>query len=390
MDEIKKLRLAVAVIRESTELLDQTRGVFIPLFFSHTSAHRNLFLMADKHQENEEGISGLDASHLRSTPTRSPRPVPTESAANASQDTICTDHMILADWRESTGWAKPDLMPYGPLSLMPTSSCLHYATECFEGLKAYRGYDGRLRVFRLDRNVRRFLMSATRVSLPQFEPLQVKNLIMALLSVDGPRWLPKARAGSFLYVRPALIGTHQQLGVSKPKEAKLFIVASFMARLDVPDGGLRLLTSPENSLRAWVGGFGHAKIGANYGPSVLPLQEATAMGFHQILWLYGDQNECTEAGGSNFFVAWKRKGDGKKELITAPLDDKIILDGVTRRSCLDLATKRLSSDVEVVERKFTISEIIEASAEGRLLEAFVSGTAVSFPTLSFLKKCRPN
>ena len=110
------------------------------------------------------------------------------------------------------------------------------------------------------------------------------------------------------------------------------------------------------------------------------------MGFHQILWLYGDQNECTEAGGSNFFVIWRRKGDGRKELITAPLDDKIILDGVTRRSCLELAAERLSSDLEVVERKFTISEVIQASAEGRLLEAFVSGTAVSFLSLPSAKK----
>lgn len=331
---------------------------------------------------------GLDASQLEFTPTRSPRPVPTESAVNASPDTICTDHMILADWKESAGWARPDLKPYGPLNLMPTSSCLHYATECFEGLKAYRGYDGKLRVFRLDRNVTRFLMSATRVSLPQFEPQQVKKLIMALLSVDGPRWLPQDRAGRFLYVRPALIGTQQQLGLSKPREAKLFIVSSFMPRLDAPEGGLKLLTSPENSYRAWAGGFGHAKIGANYGPSVLTLQEATAMGFHQTLWLYGDRDECTEAGGSNFFVVWKRRADGKKELITAPLDDKIILDGVTRRSCLDLARERLSSDLEVVERKFTISEMIEASAEGRLLEAFVSGTAVSFPSPSPFRRVR--
>lgn len=290
---------------------------------------------------------------------------------------MCTDHMILFNWDETTGWAAPILKPYGPLSLMPTASCLHYANECFEGLKAYRGVDGRLRLFRPDLNVKRFLMSATRVSLPAFDPTQIKSLILALLSEDGIQWLPKDRAGSFIYVRPTLIGTQEQLGVQKPQAATFFVVTALMPPLDTPKGGLRLLTSPEGYIRAWVGGFGHAKVGANYGPSVLPLQEASRQGFQQILWLYGDQNECTEAGGSNFFIVWNRKSDGKKELVTAPLDDKTILAGVIRQCCLDLARERLSEELEVTERKFSIKEVIEASEEDRLLESFVAGTAVS-------------
>jgi branched-subunit amino acid aminotransferase/4-amino-4-deoxychorismate lyase len=108
--------------------------------------------------------------------------------------------------------------------------------------------------------------------------------------------------------------------------------------------------------------------------------DARRRGFHQILWLYGPQGECTEAGASNYFVLWKRK-DGKKELITAPLDDKLILDGVTRRSCLDLARERLAGEIEVTERKYTIDELVEADAEGRILESFAAGTAVSFLSL---------
>lgn len=317
----------------------------------------------------------LDASRLTYTLTPSPRPVPDEATANAGTETICTDHMVTVTWRAGAGWSAPELKPYGPLSLMPTASCLHYATECFEGLKAYRGYDGRLRIFRPERNAARFRMSAARISLPVFEPAELTKLMTALLSVDGPRWIPRDRQGSFLYIRPTLIGTHSQLGVSAPREAMMYIIVSFMPRMDTPLGGMRLHTSPDDMVRAWVGGFGYAKVGANYGPSLLATQDARRRGYHQILWLYGSQGECTEAGASNFFIVWRRKSDGKKELITAPLDDKLILDGVTRRSCLEIARQRLADDIEITERKYTIDEVIEAHAEGRLLESFAAGTA---------------
>ncbi|KAE8316101.1 hypothetical protein RU639_003155 [Aspergillus parasiticus] len=316
----------------------------------------------------------LDASKLIYTYTTNPRDVPDETTAHSGDETICTDHMVVATWKASTGWSAPELKPYGPLNLMPTASCLHYATECFEGLKVYRGYDGKLRVFRPDRNAARLNMSASRISLPQADADEITKLIFALLEVDGAKWLPKERAGSFLYLRPTLIGTQPTIGLVKSKQAILYIILSYMPRQDTPPGGMRLLTSPEDMVRSWVGGFGYAKVGANYGPSVLATQDAMQRGFHQILWLYGDQGECTEAGGSNFFVVWRRK-DGKKEIITAPLDDRLILDGVTRRSCLDLAKERLGDEFEVTERKYGINELIEAEAEGRLLESFAAGTA---------------
>jgi branched-chain amino acid aminotransferase len=322
----------------------------------------------------------LDASKLTYTYTQNPRSVPDEANAHSGDETIATDHMVLASWKQSTGWATPELKPYGPLSLMPTASVLHYATECFEGLKVYRGYDGKLRIFRPDRNAARLRMSSTRISLPGFEPSEVEKLMIALLSVDGTKWLPADRAGSFLYIRPTIIGTAPQLGVSAPKEALLYIIVTFMPRMDAPPGGMRLHTSPDDMVRAWVGGFGYAKVGANYGPSLLATADARTRGFHQILWLYGSQGECTEAGASNFFVVWKRK-DGKKEIVTAPLDDKLILDGVTRRSCLELIRERLGDEYEVTERKYTIAEVMEADAEGRLLESFAAGTAVSSPSI---------
>ena len=151
-----------------------------------------------------------------------------------------------------------------------------------------------------------------------------------------------------------------------------------MPPLGAPQG-LKLLAST-NGVRAWPGGFGYAKVGANYGPSLMANGEARARGYDQVLWLLNGQ--VTEAGASNFFVMWKSK-EGKTQLVTAPLGDKIILDGVTRRSILQLTRERLSQGrngldpVEIVERQFTMEDILQAVNEGRILEAFAAGTAVS-------------
>lgn len=128
-------------------------------------------------------------------------------------------------------------------------------------------------------------------------------------------------------------------------------------------------------IRAWPGGFGNAKVGANYGPAIVASTETRHRGFHQILWLFGPEGYCTGAGGSNFFVLWKKKNSERMELLTAPLDDGVILEGVTRANVLDLARERLGDEIDVVERKYTMDEVMEAYREDRMVEAFGSGTA---------------
>jgi branched-chain amino acid aminotransferase len=162
------------------------------------------------------------------------------------------------------------------------------------------------------------------------------------------------------------------------------VIATFMPPLGAPQG-LKLLASTDG-VRAWPGGFGFAKVGANYGPSLMANGEARARGYDQVLWLLNGQ--VTEAGASNFFVMWKSR-EGKTQLVTAPLGDKIILDGVTRRSILQLTRERLShgrtglDPVEIVERQFTMEDVVQAVNEGRILEAFAAGTAVSLIITTF-------
>jgi branched-chain amino acid aminotransferase len=142
---------------------------------------------------------------------------------------------------------------------------------------------------------------------------------------------------------------------------------------------MKLLAS-QDGVRAWPGGFGYAKVGANYGPSLMANSEARARGYDQVLWLL--DGLVTEAGASNFFVVWRSK-EGKLQLVTASLDHKIILDGVTRRSILQLARERLTDSsseldpIEIVERNFSMDELAEVVKEGRIVEAFAAGTAVS-------------
>jgi len=326
-------------------------------------------------------LAELDASKIQCTYTTAPRPVPALGSAEMASQKVCSDHMIQARWTAEQGWDAPTLQPYGPLSLAPTASCLHYATECFEGMKLYRGHDGKLRLFRPELNCNRMLMSTNRIALPAFPPKELLKLVVKLCATDGKKWLPKDRPGSFLYIRPTMIASDSALGVERPKEALLFIILCCFAPMGNMDGGIKLLASQDDMCRAWPGGFGYAKVGANYGPSLVAQGEARKRGYHQILWLFGDDCTITEAGASNFFVVWRTR-EGKLQLVTADLNERIVLDGVTRRSVLELARERLTSSsstglesLEIVERKFNIFDIEQAAREGRLVEAFASGTA---------------
>ncbi|KIX04708.1 uncharacterized protein Z518_05578 [Rhinocladiella mackenziei CBS 650.93] len=345
-------------------------------------------------------VADLDASKLTFTPNLNPKSVPAPNSAEVWSQNYTTDHMLTARWTEKSGWDAPEIRPYGPLSIMPTASVLHYATECFEGMKAYRGLDGKVRLFRPERNAKRLLQSAARISLPDFPPEEFLKLLKKFVGIEAPKWI--SEPGQFIYIRPTMIATAPALGVQSPREALLYIMMVMFPPLDEPStvppsrapvtnsapngaqgvqmgqeakgaAGMRLLASRHDMIRAWPGGFGNAKVGANYGPSLIAQAEARERGYNQILWLFGDECFVTEAGGSNFFVLWQNAA-GRKELVTAPLDDGVILEGVTRASVLDLV-RSTRPDIDVVERKFTMHELVQADREGRLIEAFGAGTA---------------
>lgn len=302
--------------------------------------------------------------------------------------TPCTDSMMLWQWDSETGWKAPEIRPYGPLAIMPCASVLHYATECFEGIKVYRGHDDALRLLRVRLNCERMLQSSVRTGLPAFDAGELEDILKEFAAHEAATWLPKGSQGKTLYLRPAHIGTTAALGLQKPRHALLYVVATLLPGFSAKGDGMKLRTSPAEIVRAWPGGFGNRKLGANYGATIPPHDDAVQAGFDQVLWLFGREGYVTEAGASNFFVVWKTK-EGQYELVTAGLDSGTILEGITRRSILDLAQNyqekpeawSISGEsvapLKVVERDFSIDEIREAVVEGRLVEAFAAGTAVS-------------
>ncbi|CAG9988201.1 unnamed protein product [Clonostachys byssicola] len=337
-----------------------------------------------------KAVSSLDASKLEVLPLDSPKPVPTPDDSSISALKTTTDRMITVSWTAAEGWASPQLVPYGPLSLMPTASALQYATECFEGMKLFRGHDGRLRLFRPLYNCQRMLSSASRISLPQFEPDELLKLIRRLCAMEAPKWLPRDRTGSALYIRPTMVGTDSSLGFKVPEEAQLCIFMLYWPSpsmvtdptQSVSRRGMRLLTSSEAAVRSWPGGTGLAKIGGNYGPTLFEHNKAKARGYDQVLWLYGPDRRITEAGSTNFFILWRTPA-GELELTTPPLDNEgLILAGNTRQTILELFRTSFASSASsplepcnVLERRITMSDIECAVGEGLVLGAFAVGTA---------------
>uniref|UniRef100_A0A4W3JP76 Branched-chain-amino-acid aminotransferase n=1 Tax=Callorhinchus milii TaxID=7868 RepID=A0A4W3JP76_CALMI len=286
--------------------------------------------------------------------------------------TVFTDHMLMINWSERGGWEKPHIRPLQNLSLHPAASALHYSVELFEGLKAYRGVDDKIRLFRPMLNMERMLRSAHRTCLPSFDKEELLKCIMKLVEIDKD-WVPNSTTTS-LYIRPTFIGTESSLGVKKSTKALLYVILS-PAACYFAEGNLSAVSlwADPKYVRAWHGGTGDCKMGGNYGASIYAQYEAINAGCQQVLWLYGDDHKITEAGTMNLFVYWINE-NGEEELVTPPLDG-IILPGVTRQCLLDLGHKW--NEFRVQERTITMNEVLRALKENRVKEIFGSGTACS-------------
>ena len=280
--------------------------------------------------------------------------------------------MLTIEWTAENGWAAPEIKPYQTLNLDPSSIVFHYGFECFEGLKAYRDKEDKIRIFRPDRNMARMNSSADRICLPTFDSDTMIKIISEFVKVE--KNLIPAKKGFSLYLRPTLIGTDPALGVSTPSRALFYVIASPVGPY-YPTGFKAVrLEATDYAVRAWPGGVGNKKLGANYAPCIKPQREAASRGYQQNLWLFGEEGNITEVGTMNVFFVFK-DGAGKKELVTAPLDGTI-LEGVTRESILALAREKLNPDEWTVsERYCTIHEVAEKAEKGELVEAFGAGTA---------------
>lgn len=281
---------------------------------------------------------------------------------------IFTDHMLTVEWDVAEGWQAPHIKPFGNLSMHPACSSLHYAIQLFEGLKVSRGDDGRLRFFRPMLNMKRMSKSAKRACLPAFDESELLECIRRLVEVEQD-WVPDSSV-SDLYVRPAFVGTEPTLGLKKPNRALLYVIMCLAGSYFKQTEPISLWADPKY-VRAWTGGTGDCKMGGNYGCSLSAQYEAVDYGCQQVLWLYGEDHQISEAGTMNIFLHWVNE-NGEEELATPPLEG-IILPGVTRQSVLDLTRKW--GDFVVAERNVTMTQLCSALEEQRVRGMFGSGTA---------------
>ena len=278
-----------------------------------------------------------------------------------------TDNMVIAEWSEASGWGDAELRAYGPISMDPATSVLHYGQEIFEGLKAYCQPDGGVSLFRPEANADRFRKSAIRLALPELPIEDFVATVEALVRQDI-KWVPQ-NVGESLYIRPFMIATEVGLGVRPSNHATYLVITTPASAYFNPNKAVTVWISTEY-VRAAPGGTGAAKTGGNYAGSLLAQKQAAAEGCDQVVWLDATERKWVEEmGGMNLYFV---KGKGSDATIFTPRLTGTLLAGITRDSILTVA-KDLGYKVE--EGMISTDEWRDGIASGEISEIFACGTA---------------
>ena len=277
---------------------------------------------------------------------------------------IFTDHMFVMNYTEGQGWHDARVEPFHNISLSPAAMVYHYGQEMFEGLKAYKGDDGEVYLFRPDMNAKRTNASNERLVIPQLPEEDFVQAVKAVVDVDRD-WVP-TEPGTSLYIRPFIIATDEFLGVA-PSKTYLFMIILAPSGAYYESGLAPVgIWIEDEYVRAVRGGIGYAKTGGNYAASLIAQQKAHDAGYSQVLWLDGvERKYIEEVGAMNIFF----KIAGK---VVTPALNGSILPGITRNSVIELCK---SWGYEVEERKISADELIEAQKNGTLEECWGTGTA---------------
>lgn len=274
---------------------------------------------------------------------------------------IPSDHMLIAKYVDG-GWQEAKIVPYGEISLSPSSSSIHYGQSIFEGVKAYRFEDGKINIFRPDRNYERFNKSARRLMMPEVPKEIFLKGMEKLIELDR-EWVPKTKDAS-LYVRPFMFASEACLGVRPALEYTFMIITSPVgAYYNKP---LRLKVETHYT-RAAEGGVGFSKNAGNYALSLYPTALAQEEGYDQLIWTDAKEHKYVEEAGTANLIF--RIGD----TIITP-SSETILEGITRLSILDVARKW---GYKVEERKVSVKELMDGIENGTVTDAFAAGTAAT-------------
>lgn len=311
--------------------------------------------------------------NIRFEETKNPKQLPGEDNP-LTFGTIFTDHMFVMDYEEGKGWIDPRIVPYGPIALEPSAMIFHYGQEMFEGLKAYPLADGRVQLFRPDKNIERANNSNRRLCIPEIDPDDFLQAVMEVVKVDK-KWIP-TRPGTALYIRPFVIATDAALGVRPSHTYKFIIILSPVGPYYKEGLNPVKIWIEDEYVRAVRGGIGAAKTAGNYAASMFSQVKAHEEGYSQVLWLDGvERKYIEEVGAMNIF--FKINGT-----VVTPMLNGSILPGVTRDSCIQLLK---IWGVPVEERRISVDELVEAAKNGTLEEVWGSGTAAVISPVGYLR-----
>lgn len=287
-----------------------------------------------------------------------------------------TDYMFVMDWDKEQGWHDARIEPHEPIALDPACVVLHYAQETFEGMKAYRTSQGKIQLFRPEMNARRMIKSNERLCMPAFPEEMFVEAVRQLVKVEAD-WVPSEPETS-LYIRPFMFATEASLGVHMADSYK-FVVICCPVGAYYKEGvnPVRILVEDEY-VRAVKGGTGFTKCGGNYAASIAGQVKAESKGCAQVLWLDGVHRKYVEEVGTMNIMF---KIDN--EIYTAPIEGTV-LPGVTRDSIIHILK---DWGYKVNETHLSVDDLMKAGHEGRLEEAFGTGTAaVISPVGEFIYK----
>ena len=279
---------------------------------------------------------------------------------NLAFGNVFTDHMLVCDFKDGQ-WNRPTIKAYEPFLIDPSAKVFHYGQAIFEGMKAYKDDTNSIWLFRPEENFKRFNKSAKRMAMPEVPETVFIDGLKTILEIEK-NWVKKG-LGNTLYIRPFMIAVGSGV-IAQPSSQYRFMIILSPAK-SYYSGEVKVIIA-EHFSRAANGGIGAAKAAGNYSAQFYPTKLANDRGFQQIIWTDdATHTKLEEAGTMNVFF---RIND---TLLTAPVSERI-LDGVTRKSLIDLA-KRDGIAVEV--RSVLVEELVAAANDGSLKEIFGAGTA---------------
>lgn len=271
---------------------------------------------------------------------------------NLGFDYIPTSCNVRAYYRDGA-WSELEYTEDEYIKMHMATTCLHYGLECFEGLKAFRGVDGKVRLFRADENGRRMQSSAEKLCLP-VPPVEMFVEACREVVSRNIDFVPPYESGASLYLRPVLIGTKVGIGVKASHEAMFFVFCSPVGPYF--KGGMKPIKVIIDRVqdRAAPRGTGDIKAGGNYASSIFSGEKAHTLGYSNVMYLDAvEHNYIEECGAANFF--------GIKEGRYITPKSPSILPSITNKSLRTLAE---NMGLIVEERPVPVSELASFDEAG--------------------------